>query len=209
MEVLAKRLAEKGPVDRRSGVLSVGLAKGVIHVDPRGICWSTLDPGDEILPAIPAMLEVQKEKKPLKELAELYFQGANSRGKTVVRLSTRVESSTLWKGLRASGECGLTPDEFAVTLFLLRQAIGECELVTDYPTDGSIMKIYGRRRYFVSRIGANEAGSTLRQTGKRNSRNSYIPMDGVLIFDNLTIPSKQELSSLLASLGEWCPFLPV
>jgi hypothetical protein len=122
MQVLAKSLTESGLVVRHSSVISARSMKGVIHVDPRGFCWSVFDPSDEILPAIPALLKRWKERKPLKELADLYFMVANSGGKTVVRLSTRVESSTLWRALRASGDCGLAPDEYAVISFLLQQA---------------------------------------------------------------------------------------
>jgi hypothetical protein len=209
MEVLAKRLTEKGLAVRHSGVISAKSVKGVIHVDPRGYCWSTVDPSDEVLPAIPALLEIRKERKPLMELAELYFNIANSRVKTVVRLATRIESSALWKALRASGDCGLTPDEHAVISFLVKQARGKFRLLTDYPIDGSIMKVYGRRRYFESSIGLTEAGSTLRSVGQKASRNSYIPRDGALMFDNIVNPPKEELSHLFEGLGEWCYFEPV
>jgi hypothetical protein len=208
MQVLAKRLTEKGLAVRHSGAISAKSVKGVIHVDPRGYCWSTFDPNDEVLPAIPALLEIRKERKPLMELAELYFKIAHSRGKTVVRLATRIESSTIWKALRASGDCGLSPDECAVISFLVKQARGKCRLLTDYPTDESVMRVYGRRRYFESSIGIADAGSTLRFVGHRASRNSYVPRDGTLMFDNKVSPPKEDLSHLLEGLGEWCYFQP-
>ncbi|HEV2120761.1 MAG TPA: hypothetical protein VGS11_11765, partial [Candidatus Bathyarchaeia archaeon] len=57
MEVLANRLAQTGFLVSRSNVISAKSAKGVIHVDPRGFCWSSFDPRDEILPIIPNLLE--------------------------------------------------------------------------------------------------------------------------------------------------------
>ncbi|HEY6283987.1 MAG TPA: hypothetical protein VIW22_08700, partial [Nitrososphaerales archaeon] len=173
MDALAKRLTQSGSLVSRSNVISAKSVKGVIHVDPRGFCWSSFDPRDEILPVIPNLLETPKEEEPLKELMDSYFTFARSKAKTVVKFSTRVESSTLWKDLRASGECGLTPDEHAVVSFLFKEAKGECRILTDYPTDGSTLRIYGRRRYYESELGPREAGSTLRSVGRRALRNSY------------------------------------
>ncbi len=209
MEVFAKRLAEKGFLISRANAISATSAKGVIHVDPRGFCWSVFDPSDEILPAIPTLLETPKERKPLRELMGSYFMFAKSKAKTVVRVSTRVESSTLWKALRASGECGLTPDEHAVISFLIKKAQGECKLLTDYPTDASTLRIYGRRRYHESKLRPPDVGSTLRSVGRRAFRNSYIPRNGALIFESLDLPSKEELAHFFQDLGEWCYFEPV
>lgn len=209
MEALAKRLTEGGFLVRLSNVISATSAKGVIHVDPRGFCWSVFDPRDEILPAIPNLLETPKEREPLPELMSSYFMSAKSKAKTVVKVSTRVESSTLWKALRASGECGLTPDEHAVVSFLFNKAKGECRLLTDYPTDGSTLRIYGRRRYYESELRPPHAGSTLRSVVRRAARNSYVPRNGALMFESLDLPSREELAQLFIDLGEWCYFEPV
>ncbi|HEV2139061.1 MAG TPA: hypothetical protein VGR53_09480, partial [Nitrososphaerales archaeon] len=190
----------------RSNVISAKSAKGVIHVDPRGFCWSSFDPRDEILPIIPNLLETPKEGEPLQELVDSYFTFAKSKAKTVVKVSTRVESSTLWKDLRVSGECGLTPDEHAVVSLLFKKAKGECRLLTDYPTDGSTLKIYGRRRYYESEIRASDACSTLRSVGRKAFRNSYLPSNGALIFESLDLPSRDEIAHLFQGLGEWCYF---
>ncbi|MDA4119119.1 MAG: hypothetical protein OK436_00855 [Thaumarchaeota archaeon] len=208
MEALAKRLTQSGFLVSRSNLISAKSVKGVIHVDPRGFCWSSFDPRDEILPAIPNLLETPKEREPLRELMGLYFMSAKSKAKTVVKVSTRVESSTLWKALRASGECGLTPDEHAVVSFLFKKAKGECRLLTDYPTEGSTLRIYGRRRYYESELRPPDAGSTLRTVGRRAFRNSYVPRNGALMFESLDLPSKEELAHLFEGLGEWCYFHP-
>jgi len=206
---LALRLTENGFLVRGSNVLTATSAKGAIHVDPRGFCWSVFDPSDEVLPAIPSLLAIAKERMPLNELMGLYFMISKSRGKTVVRLSIRVESSTLWKALRASGECGLTPDEYAVVSLLIDRAKGVCRLLTDFPTDGSTPRIYGNRRYYESDLGLLEAILTLRSLGQRTSRNSYIPSNGALVFDPFVLPSKEELAHHFEGLGEWCYFRPV
>jgi hypothetical protein len=209
MEAFAQRLTQSGFLVSRSSVISATSAKGVIHVDPRGLCWSVFDPRDEILPVIPKLLETPKEREPLLELMGSYFTLAKSKAKTVVKVSTRAESSTLWKALRASGECGLTPDEHAVISFLFKKAKGEFRLLTDYPIDGSTLRVYGRRRYYESELGPPDAGSTLRSVGRKAIRNSYIPRNGTLIFESLDLPSKEELAHLFQDLGEWSYFEPV
>jgi hypothetical protein len=180
----------------------------LIHVDPRGFCWSSFDPRDEILPVIPILLETPMESEPLLELMGSYFMFSKSKAKTVVKVSTRVESSTLWRALRGSGECGLTPDEHAVVSFLFKKAKGMCRLLTDYPTDGSTLRIYGRRRYYESELGPPEVVSTLRSAGQRAFRNSYVPRNGALTFESLDLSSGEELAHLFQDLGEWCFFQP-
>ncbi len=209
MQALAQRLTDNGFLVRRSDLISAKSAKGVIHIDPRGFCWSVFDPRDEILPAIPSLLETPKEREPLPELMHSYFMFAKSSGKTVVKMSTRVESSTLWKALRTSDECGLTPDEHVVVSFLLKKAKGECRLLTDYPTDSSTLRVYGRRRYYESELRPPEAGSTLRSVGRRAYGNSYIPRNGALTFESLDLPSREEFTHLFHNLGEWCYFEPI
>ena len=208
MEALASRLTQSGFLVRGSDVISAKSVKGVIHVDPRGFCWSSFDPRDEILPVIPNLLEAPKEREPLEELMASYFTFARSGANIVVKVPTRVESSTLWKDLRVSGECGLTPDEHAVVSFLFKKARGECKLLTDFPTDGSTLRIYGRRRYYESEIRPSDAGKTLRSVGRRAFRNSYLPRDGALTFESLDLPSSEELARLFKELGEWCYFRP-
>lgn len=208
VDALARRLSKNGFLIRRSNVLTATSSKCVIHVDPRGFCWSVFDPGDEVLPAIPDLLSVSKETRPVEELSGLYYMVAKSKGKTVLRLSPRVESMTLWKSLRASGECGLTPDERAVVAFLMEKTNGECRVLTDYPTDGSTPRIYGKRRYYESSLVPSEVESTLRSVVQRAYRNSYVPRNGALMLDSFLLPSKDELIHLFGDLGEWCYFEP-
>lgn len=208
MEVLDNRLTKGGFHVNRSNVISATSAKGVIHVDPRGFCWSVFDPRDEILPVIPNLLETPKEGKPLHELMSSYFMLAKSKANTLMKVFTRVESSTLWKALRASGECGLTPDEHAVVSFLIKKASGTIRLLTDYPTDESTLRVYGRMRYHESEIRPSDAVSTLRSVGRKAVRNSYLSRNGTLMFESLDLPSNEEFAQLFNELGDWFYFLP-
>jgi hypothetical protein len=209
MDVLAQRLAGRGFRIRHSNSIAGSSPEGVVHVDPRGFCWAAFDPRDIVLPVLPILQSVPKEGKPLQEIMGLYFQFAKSKSQTILRLSTRIESSTLWKALRASNNCGLTPDEHAVISFLIGNAEAEFLLVTDYPTESSTMRTYGRKRFYESRLSPQEALSTLRSVAHKSSRNSYLPRDGAITFNRFKFPSRDELTRLFGSLGEWCYFQPV
>jgi len=167
-----------------------------------------LDCSDEVLPAIPEILSAPKETGPLATLESMYFKIVRSGRRAAVRLTTRLESSTSWDVLRASGDCALTPDEHAIATFLMRKARGTCSLLTDFLGDGSVPRVCGRRRYFESTLGLSEAGSTLRSVGERAPRNSYLPRDGTLRLSGSLAFSRDEVEGLYAGLGEWCYFAP-
>jgi hypothetical protein len=181
---------------------------GAVRIDPSGVCWSTFDPGDAILPVIPTILASPKVGISLEELEAMYFKVARSEETILARLTTRVEASTHWEELRASGGCGLAPDEHAVASFLIKKGKGPCKLLTDYPTKGAKVRIYGRRSYYESSLSRSEAQSTLRAVGEKDVRNSYIPRDGILRFGEAMTASKEELVDLFVTLGEWCSFRP-
>jgi hypothetical protein len=208
MSILAVRLGKTGAAVSLSSSLVAKSKEGSIHVDPIGICWSTSDPADAILPLIPELLASHNERIALGELGSMYFRAGRRQGKTVVRLSTRLEASALWDALRAAGDCGLSPDEHAVVSTILRLTKGRCVMVTNFPFDGAASRICGGKQYYEGPIDSAEAASTLRQVGGSSRRNSYVPRDATLTFDRLFSPSEAELSSLLGSLGEWCYFTP-
>lgn len=82
-------------------------------------------------------------------------------------------------------------------------------MLTDFPSDESVSKVYGRKVYYESRLGRAEAVSTLRVVDARASRNSYLQRDGKVILDGpLSLPRK-DLGELFVELGEWCYFTPV
>jgi len=208
MGILAGRLEKTGASVSLSSSLLAKSKEGSIHVDPIGICWSMSDPADVILPLIPDILASPNERISLGELSSMYFRAGRSQGKTVVRLSTRLEASALWDTLRAAGECGLAPDEHAVVSTILRLAKGRCVMVTNFPFDGAATRICGGKQYFEGPIDSTEAASTLRPVGGSSRRNSYVPRDATLTLDRLFSPPEAELASLLGSLREWCFFTP-
>jgi len=204
MKMLADRLAKLG--------YHVGLDKGLaarargksIYLNPLGFCRSSFYPSDAIYPAIPDILAAEKEPLPLEALERLYFGLKVSRGGTLVRVSTRIESSTNWDALRSSGECGLTPDERVVSSYFLNRAEGACELLTDFLCERSVPRICGRRRYFDSLLDVAQAACTLRAVGGKESRNSYLPRGGVLRLRGKISLSGEEMVRLLDTIGEWC-----
>jgi hypothetical protein len=208
MRALAVRLGKNGCSVQLSESLSAKSRGGVIHIDPSGLCWSLHDCSDEILPAIPEILSFPKDRSSLASLKSMYFRTARSGGQTVVRLSTRLESSTSWDVLRASGDCALAPDEHAIATFLIKRGCGSHSLVTDFPTEESVPRLCGRKRYFESTLGLAEAESTLRVAGKRAVRNSYLSRDGTLRSSGGFGYSLTDAKRLFEGLGEWCFFSP-
>ena len=207
MQALSRRLEVMGFSVRLKGTLTAKSDVGTIHVDPGGLCWSNSDPADAILPVIPDLLSGRKERIPLEELKGLYFTSARIRRETVVKLRTRIESSSRWEALRAAGGCGLAPDERTVALFLIER-LEECSMLTDFSTEGSTPRRYGRRVYFDSPLDAADAVATIRIAGESGTRNSYLPKDNVLRSSNRLSFSRRNLSELFEELGEWCYFLP-
>jgi len=207
IQVFADRLKRNGFHVEPSPTLTAGSREGVIHVDASGLCWSSFDPSDSILPAIPEVLAFPKQTIPLRELRGKYFSPTKPGANTAVHFSVRMESASLWRALRASGECGLAPDEHAVASFILRHSEGTCELVTDFPADGSVPLICGRKRYFISNLEKNEAALTLREAGEKNVRNSYVRRDSTIGLGTIS-SSSDDLLKLFEELGEWCFFSP-
>lgn len=205
---IAERLAEKGFVVQRTSSLAARMNGTSIHVSPAGFCWSTKDPSDAIVPTIPAILETTKEKMELLELRDHYFKLQRSGKSAVLRLSSRLESSPVWRTLRASDQCMLTPDEQAVALLLMRSSSARCNLLTDFPTRSGRVRMIGKRQYYESRIDTVTAEATLRAVGQRGSRNSYIPERGILQFEAFRLPMRESFAELFRGLGEWCYLRP-
>ena len=206
--VLARRFSEIGSV-KRGAVLVGNSRQGTIRVSESGLCWSSFDPSDAVLPAVPDLLSCPREEAPLEAVRGKYLAMRKSRSGMTIRILPRLEASSLWRELRASGGCALAPDEHAVVSSLIRRAQGTRVMVTDFFVDSSTPLIYGRKRYFSSKLGPDEAASTLNVVGGRGQRNSYIPNDGELGPILLSSFSRRDWVDLLAGLGEWCPFTPV
>ena len=208
MEILAKRFAVIGTV-RRAVPLVIDSKEGSIWVSEIGLCWSSFDPSDVVLPSIPALLSCPKEEVSMGAVRSKYFQVSKSKEGTIFHVLPRLESSSRWRELRASGGCALAPDEHAVVSFLLEKARGNCEVITDFIADGSTPLVLGRKRYFDSNLDPDEVASTLRAVGEQGQRNSYILSDGNLRLSSVSEISRRDWTHLFADLGEWCPFAPI
>ncbi len=208
VRILADRLTRNGYSVHASRIIVAKSDGRVIRIDPSGLCWSAADPSDDVLPAIPDILAVPKQPVPLARIAEMYFRIGESGGGSVVRFSTRIEHSALWDSLRATGECGLAPDEHMVASRLIGRAGGTVSLITDFPSEGSDVRVLGRRRYFESAMSPLNAESTLRVAGSRGPMNSYLPRDVTLKLSASPSLANENLDQALEGLGEWCYFTP-
>jgi len=208
MKAISGRLAGAGYSTELSSSLTAKSDRDTIHVDPWGVCRSSADVADLVVPAIPGVLASEKERIPIRELKSLYFTAERSGRKSRMRISTRLESSVFWDSMRASDTCGLSPDEHAVASFLLKHARGACGMVTDFPSEGSVTRVLGRRRYFDSKVDPATAMKTLRVAGAKSPKNSYVRRDEMLEFAGFEGPSETEWLGLFDQLGEWCFFAP-
>lgn len=207
-KIFERRLLGRGFSVKRSRWLIAKSKEGIIRIDPSGLCWSTFDPADFLLPAIPDILACPKDRLPLDELKAMYFNVAESGGTTILRLAPRMESSSLWEALRKSGECGLAPDEREVASFLIREAGGTCRMLTDFSVEESGLRFHGRKPYYESTVACAEAASTLRAVEEKATRNSYLWRNGTLILSGRISPSRKDLAELFDRLDEWCYFAP-
>ena len=208
-DAIAARLTRIGFRTRSGKRLRAYSSSGFIHVDGSGLATSNMDLFDPLVPLIPELLEVKREKIALDELASMYFAAKRRGGALQLRLSVRAESLGLWRKLRAEGESLLTPDEAAVLKVLLKDARGRVEAVTDYPTDGSRVRQIGRRLYYLSAIDPEEFASNLRTIEGPRRRNAYMPSSATLSLGRPRPPTRGELMRLLSSLDEWCYFTPL
>ena len=205
--VLERRFSEIGKV-RRGAILALISKRGVIRVSEAGLCWSSFDPSDAVLPAVPDILTCPKERVPVETVRDKYLRTSKLKQTMTIRVMPRLESSSLWRELRGSGLSALAPDEHAIVSSLLRRTRGKSEMVTDFFVSDSMPLVYGRRRYFESPLDSNEAALTLCVIGEHRQRNSYIPNDGELRPIPMSAFSRRDWIDLLAHLGEWCSFVP-
>jgi hypothetical protein len=209
MQAFVRRFEEKGWAVERAGFLTAKLRKVAIHVVPSGYCWSSHDPSDMVLPAIPEILSCPKERAPLAKIEEMYYRISNVNGQAVVHLSSRIESTSLWGELRSAGECALSPDEHAVASFMIARAKGTSRMLTDFPVAGSVPKIYGRKRFYESNLNREAALSTLRVAGMRAAESSYLRRDGILALGSVSLPTRDVRLGLIDELGEWCSYVSI
>jgi len=208
MGILKERLASTGFSVEMKDMLTARSREGTIKISPSGFCSSSLDPSDSVLPVVPDLLRTRAEKVPLRVLEDAYFRTSRSADLLTVRLYPRMECSSLWEAMRASDVCGLAPDEHAVAVFLINRTEGKCALVTDFPVDDAKPRVYGRRRYFNSKLDGAEGAASLRSAGVRGQRNSYLRRDGTMVLQCGTDSPRRDWLELFGTLGEWCFFTP-
>jgi hypothetical protein len=208
MQTLGARLKRQGFAISGDSSMTAKERGVVLHIDSGGLCWSTSDPADWIVPAIPELLSAPKEEVPLEQLKRRYFSLQTSGSSAILRFEPRIERGSLWRALRGTGDCGLAPDEFAVIMFLLEHTRGRVSLVTDFPTTSSRRRVIGGRQYFETSLTSPQARSTLSSVSKHGARNSYVPPRGVLTLTSFTPPSRRGWVESFEGLGEWCYFRP-
>lgn len=202
--MIGKKLKERGFVIRSGQSMTAKRGRTIIKYDTAGLCWSNSDLSDTMLPHIPGLLASPKEEVPMVELRRRYF-GVRSSGRgATIRFRPRIEGGPVWRELRWSGLCALTPDEHAVLTFLLEHASGPLNMVTDFATAAFRRRIINGRQFFETKVSAPLATSTLSNTERQGTRNSYLPQDGVLQLSRFDSPSRQEYAELFVSFGEWC-----
>lgn len=196
MGALAGRLRSLGiSTVSRGGRITGDDAGTKVSITSSGLASSSEDMLDALLPAVPSLLHFPRERVPVNP----YLLTKPTRTGLEIQFFPRMEGLRLWKELRTSGECGLTPDEKAVASRVLAPARQNLECITDYPTDGCSVVQFGTRQYYLSSIPAREFADRLRTTSTTSSKNSYLPRSSVIRLEEGRLP---ELSP--DDLGEWC-----
>ncbi|MDG6982001.1 MAG: hypothetical protein JRM74_00925 [Nitrososphaerota archaeon] len=208
LRFLAAEIGKRGfAVSERVGALTATSRDFRVHIEQAGYCWCSKDPVDLVVPLVPDLLAFSRERVSAESLAQMYFAEFLAEGVPSVKLRPRLEAASNWERLRASGDCGLTPDERLTAAMLMGSADVAGPVVADFPTDGSFPLILGRRMYFQSIMSGTEAGSTLREVGGRRPRNCYVPKDGVFTSFTPSLATKCA-TELAEEAGEWCFFEP-
>lgn len=205
MEVIGKELADEGFSVTFGSCLKAMSSECSIHVEQIGLCWSSSDPSDYLLPLIPRVLACEREAVSQSELLGMYFRLFLNDGRPAVRFDFRLESLGNWDRLRSTGGCGLAPDEHLLARFLLSESRGACPMITDFAVEGSVPFYSGRKLYYRSVLPATKASDTLRLVGSRKQNNSYISRDGTLLLGRHA-HEHERLTDCLEALGEWCSF---
>lgn len=178
---------------------------GAIHVYAEGFCWGSSDPSDFILPAVPELLGCRQERVSRRDLRRMYFQVSSATPCAAMRLTPRVESAGNWEALRATDECGVSPDERLAFQAVLEEADIAAAFVTDFAGAGSTPMVIGRRLYFRTKMTPAAASRALRSAGSKRQRNAYLSRDG-----RLTVSARGEFQrafdAVAGELGEWCSF---
>ncbi len=206
VDILRRRLVEVGYRVSVGDVLRAEKGRSTITISQVGLCWSNDDLIDAIAPVLPEVIASEKEKTSVEELQSKYFRIKLTGEGTLLRFSPRMESSTIWESLRSTGQCGLSPDEHTLTRFVLSQTAGDCVVLTDYPTESSVVRRIGRKQYYESNIRASEVAGDLRSCEGRGVRNAYLPKNALLRFTSPLDFTPEKAAKIFSELGDWCSF---
>lgn len=203
MMMLQRRFESLGFTAAGTRQLRASKARTRISVEQAGVCTSNEDVSDVLAPVLPEILASPREEVPFGVVRDSYFTSQRIGGKLLFRLTPRLESELFWDELRQKGSCALMPDERAVYSAILSSCASLSSLVTDFPVEGSAVRLIGKRQYYDSKLGPAEAGSTLRGIGTKGARNTYLPRNSMLVLDS-GLQLKKELAALFRELGDWC-----
>ena len=207
MAFVARFLEGRGCSVTSRNPIAARSREGSIRITMSGLCCSTYDASDLVLPALPDLLAFRKEAVSPDELESMYFKGFRTGKVAVFRMALRMEHSSAWDDLRREGQSALAPDERLACTFLMKAA-SHCELMTDFPCYDTEPVVLGRRRYFDSTLDSREAISTLRSVDATGSRNSYLKRDGTLQLAGFARQGRGALVDLFVEMGDWCYFSP-
>lgn len=203
MQTMRRRLESIGFTTTAGSLLRASRASVRILVDPSGLCTSNEDLTDAIAPTLPEILDSRPSAVSFRVLRESYLASERRGNSLLLRLSPRLETESYWDELRSEGTCALTPDEKAIYSVVLSSRTSLTPLVTDFPTEGSVVRRIGHRQFYDSRLEPAEAASTLRGLGPAQERNAYLPRDSILSLSPAPLPT-DELLDLFEGLGDWC-----
>jgi hypothetical protein len=206
MAVLGERLRSVGLAVHTSPELRASGSGRVVHYSVRGVAWSIRSPMDLIAPVVPKLLKMKKRKIRAEDFLSHYFV-LKSRGHgAVARMFPRMETSRLWRGLRAQGVSALTPDEAEVVSLLLSKANGKVAGVSTRPVAGSRIRQLGKKVYHFATLDPSEFASELATLG--DAAGTFLPPDGILRFQSFEPLDPFEVGGLASRMGQWCYFLP-
>lgn len=175
----------------------------LLHIDPLGICSSSVDPTDFIAPEIPELLSTQKEKVNKSVLEGMYFDIVKRGRKIALRFKTRIEHGYTWSMLRKKSLSGLTPDEYLVITSTLRQCKGKIRTLTNYPEEDFKIRIFGSIQYYDVELPLEEFCSNLAYINSKGRRSCFLPRNNTVYLESI---DTKRIGINSKDLGEWCFF---
>jgi hypothetical protein len=201
LDVLRRKLISLGFRIERKNIFSAKKGTVRIWLDPSGLCWSSVDPTDYVIPSIPELLGCEKEKIRREEFNQLYFNIIKNKDNYLVRFKTRLEHGYTWKLLRKIGISGFSPDECTVIKWLLGFARGNITALCSYPIeDSSILRI-GRRNYYVVELDVERFVSEISDFTTHKRRQCFLFQECTVTLRSLNVSSMNKSNP---ELGEWC-----